>query len=258
MNGPAVSIEELSRYIDGAVSPDEKTDIETRLAGCSVSQRLLARLQEVTREIGEAIAEEAPVVENAPTLGCLDDDTLIRLADNQLNPAERHRAEAHAASCQYCLRRICESVRSAVTMETSNWKELPERVRNDPRLSPLKSVKPRPRKIDRGDAVRGEISCVLNERQKVSKDFSVGDYMLRVGIVPQRDGLANIELTVWQGGQTKQQTEITITVGNSDTRVFRGSTSLDGRILVRRLREGDYDIFFNAANLLVTARLLNA
>ena len=255
MNTPAVSIEELSRYLDGEVTPEEQADIETRLATCPVSQRLLERLREVTKEIGEAISEQSPVVENAPTLGCLDDDTLIRMADNQLNPAEYHRVEAHAASCTYCLRRISECVRSAVSMEVSNWKKLPAKLRSDPRLAPLKNVKPRPRKIDPGDAIRGEIVCPLGMRQRLTRVFPANGYGLQVSIAPQRDGLANIELSAVFDGQPKAQAELLVVVSGTDTKVFRGTTSLDGRILIRRLHAGAYDIFFSAANLMVTAKM---
>ena len=251
MNGPAVTIEELSRYIDGQVTPEERADIEARMTGCAVSQRRLQRLTEVTKEIGEAISEQPPVVENAPTMGCLDDDTLIRLVDNQMGPAELNRVEANAASCNYCLRRLCECARSAMAMEVSNWKELPAGIRNDPRLAPLRYVKPRPRKVDFGDVVRGAMACDLNQRQPVSKAFNVRSYTLTLTVAPQRDKLANIEFLITDNEQPSSQTEIIVTDNQTAASVFRGSTSLDGRSLIRRMRSGVYDVFFPAANLLV-------
>ena len=258
MNGPAVTIEELSRYIDGQVTPEERTDIEARLAGCPVSQRLLERLTEVTKEIGEAISEQPPVVENAPTMGCLDDDTLIRLVDNQMSQAELHRVEAHAASCNYCLRRLCECARSAMAVEVSNWKELPAAIRNDPRLAPLRHVKPRPRKVDFGDVIRGALRCDLDAHQPVSKVFTVRDYAMTVTVQPQRDKLANLEFLITRDEAPASQTEILVTTSGTDTSVFRGSTSLDGRSMIRRMRVGAYDVFFPVANLLVTVTLTAA
>lgn len=255
MNGPAVTIEELSRYIDGQVSPEERAEIESRLAGCAVSQRLLQRLTEVTREIGEAISDQPPVVENAPTMGCLDDDTLIRLVDNQMGQAELHRVEAHAASCNYCLRRLCECARSAMAVEVSNWKELPASIRNDPRLAPLRSVKPRPRKVDFGDVIRGAMACDLDLHQPASKVFNVRTYAMTVTVSPQRDKLANIEFLITNNEEPSSQTEIIVTNSGTDTSVFRGSTSLDGRSMIRRMRSGAYDVFFPAANLLVTVTI---
>lgn len=253
MNQPAISIEDLSRYLDGEVTPEEHARLAKLLGDCAMSQKVLARLREVTQTISTAIAEQAPPIENAPTNGCFDDDTLIRLADNKLNPAEQHRVEAHALGCQYCMRRVVESVRSAVSMNMATWRELPEKVRNDQRLAPLKNIKPQARKFDIADAVHAEIISTMVANEKTSKDFTVGEYVLRVTVLAQRGEFANLELLLLHHDKPKPQTEITVLVSGVETKVFRGATSLDGRILVRRLRAGAYDIYLHAANLVVTA-----
>ncbi|GHV22513.1 hypothetical protein AGMMS49959_13460 [Planctomycetales bacterium] len=244
----AVSIEELSRYIDGEVSSDEQLDLERRLLTCPAGGQILDRLRDAMLEIGLALLEQRMLPENAPTDHCLTDDQLVRLADNALTPAELPLVETHVAACPHCTRRVLETTRAAVTVDAANWRELPENLRDDPRLAPLKNVKPKPRKMEYANIKKKKFTGRL--RGNVQEEFfNANGYLLKLTIRPQIGDFANIEVLVMHGEKPRSQEEVLVTSSEQTTPIFRGSTSLDGRVLVRRLRAGVYFISLVSARL---------
>ena len=82
---PKVTIEELSRLIDGELTPEERQDIEARLEACPVSQALRERLQGLTNTVSTLILAAPQMPEAARSEACLGEGVLCR-PPNRLPP----------------------------------------------------------------------------------------------------------------------------------------------------------------------------
>lgn len=297
---PAVSIEELSRLIDGQLSPAEEASVQERLSGCDLSRRLLEGMREVHAELAAAFLENPPLENDPLTPDCLNEDALMLLAEGKL-PLERLReAEAHAAGCPRCLRALLLEMRSHVSMQTGHWRDLPPEITNHPWFRGVKfrtsgkaastplpqeeegKTVPGPGKISK-DAERtpaaassrgnkpadpteatgaaaiptemiyaGELRHSVADRGQTQRAFTLGEFVLNV-LVKGGDGqTVNLELQLFKLRKPWWEAELFVSEQHTERKIFRGLTSRDGRVLVRKIRTGGYEIQAPAANLRAT------
>lgn len=275
MPEPAVSIEQLSRLIDGELSTEEAAAVESSLAGCPTSRRLLAGLREIHTELAAAIVQN-PLLENdATSVDCLDADTLMLLAEGKLSPAEMEKAEEHAAGCPRCLRQLLLEMRSHTSMKAAHWRELPPEVTEHPRLRGMPHhpkpqetkgyEKIKPLHKDAGASVlpeggelhlTGQIRHSLTGRTTTQQSFQSGEFSLSVQLRDSGNTSANLEILVQREKKPLWETEIIVAEPQVDRKIFRGLTSRDGRVLVRKLKVGSYEIQLPAAALRVTLAII--
>lgn len=299
MNGPEVSIEELSRLIDGQLSQDEETSVRQRLESCAISRRLLEGMREVHAELAAAILEHPPVEDAPRSPGCLDEDTLMLLSEGKL-PAESLRAaEAHAAGCARCLRALLLEMRSQTSMKSARWRDLPPEVTGHPWLrglpmagkagthaaahpqtpageAPMEGKRAAPKAeeiVGHGSgvgglerleaeaaaqeqeqelAVTGEMRHAVSSRNQTQRSFAAGEFSIIVTLRGTDGQTANLEIQVLKQRQPLWEAEVSVAEQGTERKIFRGLSSRDGRVLIRKLKVGGYDIIVPAAELRVT------
>jgi hypothetical protein len=93
--------EEISRYVDGELKPDEARVVAGHLRDCPGCRLLAADLVSARRMLRESAVEGSPPA-SAP--GCPDEEYLLAYADGSLRTAEREKIAAHLVSCARCSR----------------------------------------------------------------------------------------------------------------------------------------------------------
>lgn len=93
--------EEISRYVDGELPPDEARGVAAHLRDCPGCRKLAADLVSARRTLrASAVAGSPPAV----SPGCPGEENLLAYADGSLRPAERRKIAAHLVSCARCSR----------------------------------------------------------------------------------------------------------------------------------------------------------
>lgn len=255
MKKPDLSIEELSRLLDGELNPEEERDIRARLERCELSRKLLTGMQELTATLSGAIAQavsEAPPAETGTA--CLDDETLMLLSERKLKPEQLARVERHAAGCRHCLNAILREMRANLSMNAGKWRDLPDEVIDNPRLGGLPGIKKaqEARKKRKTAAAEEEMPAdiavesygyTLSSGTTQSKVFACADNSIHLKITPNKDHTVNIELQLMRGGVALREAEVTIREKPSLRKIFRGLCNREGRIMVRKLRAASYEVF---------------
>ena len=309
MAGPEVSIEELSRFIDGQLSAEEAATMEQRLASCAVSRRLLEGMREVHAELAAAFLEQPPQEDTPAQPGCLDGDTLMLLAEGKLSAAGLKAAEAHAVGCPRCLRALLLEMRSHTSMKAAHWRDLPPEVTGHPWLRgiPMNGGKTGGKKpgVGRTDAedvsgreaspvngeggssrkggqpssdregripgvgglerleqaaqaeekeliVVGEVRHEIGSRGQTQRSFAAGDFVMIVILRSADSQSVNLEIQVLKQRKPLWEAEVGVAEQGTDRKIFRGLSSRDGRVLIRKLKAGGYDIIVPVAALRVT------
>lgn len=255
MKKPELSIEELSRLLDGEISPEDERDIRARLERCELSRKLLAGMQELTATLSEAIVQSLPQTTPAETgSACLNDETLMLLSERKLKPEQLARVERHAAGCRHCLSAILREMRANISMNSGKWRDLPDEVIDNPGLSGLPGIKKaqEARKKRKTAATEEEVPTdvavenygyTLSSATTQSKVFACADNSIHLKITPNRDHTVNIELQLMRGGVALREAEVTIREKPSLRKIFRGLCNREGRIMVRKLRPASYEVF---------------
>lgn len=255
MDKPKVSIELISRLIDGELSPEQTKQVELLVEQCDISRKLLQSMREFTSEFGQAVMEAPVLDDNTRTDNCLDQSTLMLLAEGTLSKAKLKEAELHAVKCPRCLKLILQETRSQVGMSRDNWKDLPDEVKADPRLGGIKyrkpahKPKPRPQKEpeEKPEDTSFDFECSASDKAKKSQTFINGDYSLQITSKGLRSGLT-LEIRVKRNGKPLEQSEVTISENVTARKIFRGLTaSSTGMLMVRRLHRGRYMLHLPAA-----------
>lgn len=248
---PLVTIEELSRWIDGELSEAERADVEARLRQCPISPKLLDRMRSITERVGAAILTE-PGAEEAPRCGdCLDDETLTRLADNLLTPGMKKEVEAHVLSCERCLAMVLESLRATTTMHRGDWPDLPESVREHGSLRHLVHVQER----SLGKEEISRLELILDQSQESGGRCGSGSYLATVLLRALDERSAEFFATLKKEGQPVAGQKLVLTDKVAMRKTFDDVTDAQGRVRVPRLRAGQYDAHFPGTKLIVEVRV---
>ncbi len=232
-----VAIEELSRYLDGEVTPAERADIERRLGECRLSAALLGRLRELTETVGRGILiAPPPAVEAEPAEDCPDDSSLLLLADGKLAPAAKKRLEEHVAGCARCMRAVLEHLRSSVTMAGGRWPQLPPEVAARKELGGLS----RARRASAPEDSAGEMVIDLGQDRKVVKSKQLGDHLVEVTLIPLSRDQARLELVVTLRKDPLAKQGVSLANAESGRKFYGDQTDAKGKVVVKRLPAGLY------------------
>ncbi len=237
---PRVTIEELSRLIDGELSDAERTEIERRLAACPVSQALKQRLEQLTRAVSGAILETPPAPGDRPTDACLNETTLVRLADGRLAPAEKEAVEDHVLACERCLLLVLEHLRTAVSMQAGAWPKLPPAVEERQEIRALVNVKER----DPSSEAETKLAVDLTRPARATETFGSGDLSVDVVLRPLSTTQAHLGIAIKERLRAKKNQEVVITDAKTKRKFFTGLTNAQGHLEVRRLPAGRYIAHF--------------
>lgn len=248
---PRVTLEELSRLADGQATAAERRDLERRLADCPLSRALKERIDRLHRCLTEETltsAGPAPVLAGggAGTGRCLDEDTLLALADNLLPEERRQEAEEHLLECEPCLALTLAHLRTAVRMQAGRWPELPPEVRENREIRVLVHVQERPPANENWEVMEVSLAAATT----VSRGFHSGNLNVEVTLIPlPAEDRARLECAVSRaraprGGQV-------ITAINADTRrkLFTGRTDAQGKFVLSPLPPGRYHLHFQGTPL---------
>ncbi len=251
MANPLVSIEELSRLIDGQLSEDEKAGILARIAQCDISKKLYDGMNELTQSLSKGIIEDGgkPPAEVDETQ-CPNEQNLMLLQENHLSPAMAKKIEAHVACCSQCLAKLMTEVRSAVSMNNANWKELPDHVITDPRLGGLAKNRKKPVKEPKKlvnvqtqeDDNLFHIDFDYVVGNTCNKEFPLPTGNLALNLKSQADSTVNAELTLRNSKGYLANSEVIVWDVKNKRKIFRGLSSSNGKIVLRRLRANIYDL----------------
>lgn len=263
MNAPLVTIEELSRMIDGELEGSMLEDVRARMDQCPISKQLFQRMQELTSVVAGAIIE-APINNDEPMgLDCLSDEALLALGDGRLGGDDLLDAERHAITCKRCLRRILQGARSAVTMQSDNWQELPDDIRNDPRINIVANLGAKRREYVAREKAKNEVELniigkleyVMSAGNKAEKAFVLAPLSIVLNLKSPTSGAATLEVSAYTKDAPMSQVEFVVNVSGGK-KIFRGLTGNEGKIVVRRMYQGSFDIHIPAKHAAIQLRLV--
>ncbi len=253
MNPPKLTIEELSRFIDNELSESELEEVSRKLTECPTSEQLLNRLRELTQQVSSSILNAAPVESKANTEECLTEDDIIRLVEHQASPAELYQAEQHIANCRHCLLLVLQNIRTAVSMNSNNWNELPEEVRADSRISVVSRIKRPQHCCEHTSEQIGEIRFNLNSNKtQIFQEFSKGIHTVQLIIKRVSAEIASLEITFLQENKPKTQIELTLIITPDGKQIFRGLTGQNGKTLIRRVQPNNYLLRFKELDAVIS------
>jgi len=248
---PRVTIEELSRLIDGEIPESERRDLEARIAGCPMSQALRARLEELTQAVTRALVTSPRPPLPARTETCLPEDVLLRLADGRLSEREKETVEAHVLECERCMVLVLESLRAAVSMESGTWPDLPAEVEDHQQIRALVTVQER----EPDPEEEGRMALVLGQDEAKTQTFGSGPLSVRAALRALSARQGRLLLTVKEHLQPKAGQEIVLTNPKTKRKFFTGRTNEAGHVTVARLPAGHYVAHFPGSQLKIEIRI---
>lgn len=241
---PKVSLEELSRWIDGEVTPEERMDIERRLRACPASAAILQRLQDVTGRVATAILSAPPSPLPLEGPNCLDESLLSHLADGSLSPSERERIETHLAECRSCFRLVFETLRAEARLRKGEWPDLPSDVVASPPIQALLHRPPPP-----PQEIWGELSLHLASESASSRLFSEGPCTVLVVMRSVERGKVRIECTLDEEGMRVVGRSIVVSDDATHRKLFSGKTDRQGLVRIPPLSPGRYTLHIEETRL---------
>ncbi len=249
---PRVTIEQLSRLLDGEVAPEERQRIEEELTANPVVQAMLERLRDLSRTVaGDILRQPSPPAE-ATGPQCLGDEALLKLADNLLPPGELRVIEAHINECPRCLARVVESLRAAASMAGGHWPELPDSVKGERDVRLLVHAMKRPEDEDELATLR----YVLEEGNAFRTAVSGGALTAGVAIAPASRNAVEVMLEITAASSPQVQQEVIVTDSQTHRKVAGGRANAFGRYQIKRLRPGRYNIHFPGSSLVIQLQIV--
>ena len=152
MNCP--SMETISKYIDGELSPREMSQVETHLRTCETCRAVRSELESLGRalKLFSLHREVYPAKERG---ACPTDDVIAAFADGSIvSPKERMSIARHLAECGSCARRAgeaAETVRLVEDLEEGGLESVP----------PALAASVRERLVPRKPVLAGEIAASM-------------------------------------------------------------------------------------------------
>ncbi len=241
-----VTIEELSRLIDGEVSDAERLDIERRISACPVSQAMRNAFAEITHSISAAtLRQPLPSQMETPTSDCLDADTLAQIADGHLMGRAKTAAEDHIMQCEVCLAVVLDSLRTSRRMARGDWPAIPKDIAEEREVRLI--IHAQERESDQEEWSTAEVD--VTQDQPASAAFSSGSFSARIVLTPLPRHRARVEMLLKDRRSPKRGVELILTNSETHRKVFTGNSDADGNIRIARLPAGRYQAHFRGQDL---------
>ena len=259
MKFPKLTIEELSRFIDNEMSKEQRAEVSRKLSECPTSEQLLYRLRELTSQVSLNILTSAPEHDTEDSSNCLSEDDIIAIVEHKASQAKLNQAEQHIAGCRRCLLLVLQNIRTAISMSSNNWQELPEELITDSRLQPVSRIKRPDHCVKYTNEQIGEIRFNLGgSKSELRQEFAKGPYAVQLLIKRISPEVASLELTFTHEGSPKSQSELTLTITPDQKQVFRGLTGQNGKTLIRRVQIEDYILSFKDLSAIIAIKIFNS
>jgi len=245
-----LTIEELSRLLDGEISAEERRDIENRLATCPASQALKEAMHTLSQAFVEALLA-APLPAAAPAENCPDDETIANLIDRELSDGEKAAAEEHFSRCPRCLQAVARHLRVSLRLQAGGWPALPPQVAveaSQPRILVHAQTPPPSEKWQ-------TLRIVLERQAVVSRCLSAKTLVASFILTRLDDEQVSLELEVKEKQRPSAGQSVIVIHRKSRRKHFSGATDARGRLEIPRLAIGAYDIHFVATGLKVELRV---
>lgn len=243
---PRVSMEEVSRLVDGQLTPAERVDVEARLASCAMSRAIKLAFEQLGSRMQQALLQSAPPAPSSSAEGCIDDATLVRLADGTLPEAQSLVVEEHLLGCRHCLVLLMQNLRTARRMAERAWPEIPEEaIRANPSMRSLVNWQERPEE-ESWEIVRFDPSA--GEAQQT---FGAGSLSVTVQLTPLDRGGVSIGMVAKEHLRSLAGQEVVVHDPEARRKIFSGRTDAHGRVAIRRVPEGRYQVHFSSSDLRV-------
>ncbi len=242
---PRVTLEELSRLLDGELPEAAGKDVQRRLAECPVSRALLSRMKGLTSSIAQAILTASPAQDTPATAECLNESLLMRMADNRISEDEKQRIEEHIMECERCIRMVLENLRTTASMHSGKWPALPPEVGESEQVRSL--INTREREPDHEDP--GRISFSLDQEKAVTHTFGSGHIAAKVILGRASGNRARVEFMFKERLQPKAAQEVVLTNAKTRRKIFTGISDTHGHLVIDRLPRGEYVAHFSDSDL---------
>lgn len=248
---PKVSIDELSRYLDGQVTEEERAELEERISSCPLSKALKVAFEQAMESIGSAILTARPCTEEEQTEDCLDDSIIMRIADKNITPAEEDKIEAHILRCRCCLSRVVANLRTARRMESGNWPKLPDSVMNNSNIRQLVVTEDEPVAEDWEEVVYNVGS---KERGFV---FEKQNVSVSITLKPFAAGMTSMSVSVYEKLRSKLGQEVVLVNSATHRKTFTGTTNAVGVINVNKLPAGEYQLHLVDSDTRIAVKIID-
>ena len=244
-----LTIEELSRLLDGEISIEEQRDIENRLAACPASQALKEAMHTLSQAFVEALLT-APLPA-APGEDCPDDETIATLIDGELSDSEKAAAEEHFSRCARCLQTVARHLRVSLRLQAGGWPTLPPQVAGEASQPRILLHAQAPSLHEKWQT----LSIVLQRQAVVSRCLSAKTLVASFVLTRLDDEQASLALEVKEKQRPCAGQSVIVIHRKSRRKHFSGATDASGRLEIPRLPIGTYDIHFAATGLKVELRV---
>ena len=259
MKSPKLTIEKLSRFIDNEMSEEECAEVSRKLSECPTSEQLLYRLRELTSQVSLNILTSIPEHNATNSNECLSEDDIIAIVEHKASQASLNQAERHIAGCRRCLLLVLQNIRTAISMSSNNWQELPESLLTDSRIKPVSRIKRPDHCAEHTNEQIGAIQFDLGgSKEEILQEFYKGRYTVQLFCKRISSEVASLEITFSHEDKPKSQSELTLTITPDQKQVFRALTGQNGKTLIRRVQIEDYILSFKDMNAIITIRIFNS
>jgi len=215
------------------------------MEACPVSAALFDRLERITQRL----SAEAPAVRDPAHLPasdeCIDEETLLRLADDRLGAAARRRVEEHALGCERCLLLILRHLRTTASIDAGGFPEIPAAVRERKEIRVLVHAQER----EATEETLGVIHIDLATERAVTETIAGGGLSLRLLLTPLPGARARLEARLKSGLRPEAGREVVLADERTRRKVFTGTTNRQGYCAVARLPVGAYLLHLSGRSL---------
>lgn len=240
-----LSLDDLSRLLDGQCSPVEQADLEDAFQRSSSGRALLNLYKKLSADLTSGFAAESArrQAEAETEASDLDDDTLLDLANGTLSDEAHRQLEQRLETNPALFRELLGHMRASLCMAMGEWPAVPKEVTERDDLRGLGAPPPPP---EEGESVTISISLGESEREEAVVSYGKARLFLALTALPGRDA-AGLELRLLRSGRPWPGVEVVLAEAAAHKKLATRDTLPDGTQHFRRLGDGEYDVFLPEA-----------
>lgn len=235
---PRVSLEMLSRLIDGQLTDAERAEVETQLASCPLSQALKDALEGLMDNVNGAMLADV-AAQTDESSDCVDEETLMRAADGKLGAAEQESVETHLAGCNLCLARVLEHLRTAHKMSGRRFPALPDEIAQRDDVRALVNWQPAPTV----EEVLATLTIGLGSPETRSATVDAGSLSVRAHAQAESGDRCRLELEIRADLRALPGQAVVVTRKQDHRRIFTGASNNQGLVELPRVPAGHYLLY---------------